>query len=278
MNELWTNGVTYVSVHGVEWATGLALGLVIVVVGWALARLAASATRRAMKRTHAASLGPMVGTLVRLTVSGTSFVMAADQVGLDVTTVLAGAGVLGLAVGFGAQTLVRDCISGFFLVVERVVEPGDWADIDGKFGQVESVGLRITQVRGFDGTLWHIPNGEVKLVGNMSREWVRAVAKVGVAYEADLSRGLQVLQAIGDEFAAERPELIVEPPVAQGVLELASSSVELRLVVKMKAETGELWSVERELRKRIKDRFDAEGIEIPFPRQVIYHRNVEQAA
>ncbi|HJL18221.1 MAG TPA: mechanosensitive ion channel [Sandaracinaceae bacterium LLY-WYZ-13_1] len=278
MNEWWSNTSEYVQQHAFSWASNVALGLVILVMGWILARLAAGGARRALTRSHARSLAPMASTLVKLSVLVTSLIMALDQMGFDVTTVLAGAGVLGLAVGFGAQTLVKDCISGFFLVVEDIVSEDDWVDLDGKFGKVENVGLRMTRLRSFDGTVWYVPNGEVKVVGNLSREWVRAIVYVGVAYEADLKRAMEVLQAVGDAYAKDHPELVYEdaPPVAHGALSFGDSSVNLRLVVKIRhSAEGEKWPVERALCLRIKDAFDREGIEIPFPRRVVYHRQAE---
>ena len=194
---------------------------------------------------------------------------------------IAGAGVVGLAIGFGAQTLVKDCISGVFMVAEEVVSEGDWVDMDGRLGQIEAVGLRITRLRGFDGRLWHIPNGEVKVVGNYNRGWVRAIVPVGIAYEGDLARGIQVLQSVADAFVEEHPDLVLEQdrPMAQGVTGLDDSSVGLRLVVKVKnTSAGELWPAERELKRRIKEAFDREGIEIPFPRRVVYTRAGEAAA
>lgn len=275
----WLRGALHtLQENAFPWGKSLLFGVIALVVGWMLSRLAGRATHKAMVRAKAHSLAPMASTLARLSVLVTAVVTALDQMGFDVTAVLAGAGVLGLAVGFGAQTLVKDCISGFFMVVEDVISPGDWVDLDGKFGQVEDVGLRITRLRAFDGTLWHIPNGEVKVVGNRCREWVRAVVTVGVAYEADLAEALRVLQAVGDDFAAAHPEQIFadEPPVAQGLLGLDDSSVGLRLVVKLKADqSGPLWPAERELRRRIKEAFDAAGVEIPFPRRVVYHKTAD---
>ncbi|MEC7522814.1 MAG: mechanosensitive ion channel family protein [Myxococcota bacterium] len=275
-NDFFGSAIATVRENWLAWLTGLAVALFILFLGWLLARLAAGATRRAMLRTHAKSLAPMMSTLVRVLVFTTACVTALDQVGFDVTTVLAGAGVLGLAIGFGAQTLVKDCISGFFMVVENVLEEGDWVDVDGKFGQVTSVGLRLTQLRAFDGTLWHVPNGEVKIVGNLSKEWVRVVATVGIAYEADLAKGLKVLQEIADDFREKHADLCYEgdPPVAQGVVSLDDSSVALRLVARVKhGQSGDLWPLQREVYRAIKERFDAEDIEIPFPRQVVYHKS-----
>jgi len=271
----------YLHDHALDWLTSATIGLTTILIGWVAARLAAAAVRRAMRRTHATTLAPMMGTLTRITVLGFAIVMGLDQMGVDITTVLAGASVLGLAVGFGAQQLVKDCISGFFLVVEQIIEEKDWVEIDGKVGQVEHVGLRMTQVRAFDGTLWSIPNGEVKTVGNRSADWVRVVCSVSVAYEQDVQRGLQVLQEVGDWFAKEHAELIWEDeqPLAQGILQLGASSVDLRLVCKIKhTAAGEKWPTERMLLKEIKAAFDREGVEIPFPRQVTYHRQEDQSA
>lgn len=271
----------YLHEHALDWVTSAALGLATILVGWIVARLASAAVRRALRRTHAITLAPMMGTLTRITVLGFAVVMGLDQMGLDITTVLAGASVIGLAVGFGAQQLVKDCISGFFLVVEQIIEEEDWVDIDGKFGKVEHVGLRMTQLRSFDGTLWSVPNGEVKTVGNLSADWVRVICEISVAYEQDAQRGLQVLQDVGDWFAKEHAELIFDNdvPTAQGILELGSSSVDLRLVCKIKhTAEGEKWPTERMLRREIKAAFDREGIEIPFPRQVTYHRQEDDSA
>lgn len=271
----------YLENHALDWAAKAAIGALTILVGWFIARLAAGAVRRGLRRTHASSLAPMMATLTRLTVLVGALVMGLDQMGFDVTTVLAGAGVLGLAVGFGAQQLVKDCISGFFLVIEQVLEEGDWVDLDGKVGKVEDVGLRMTQVRSYDGTLWYVPNGEVKVVGNRSRGWVRVIAEVSVAYEEDTATALRVLQQVGDRFAEEFPELVLEGdrPEAQGVLLLDSSSVNLRLVCRIKHSiAGELWPTERLLRRRIKEAFDEAGVEIPFPRQVTYHRQEDDAA
>ncbi|MFW6087854.1 MAG: mechanosensitive ion channel family protein, partial [Myxococcota bacterium] len=194
-----------------------------------------------------------------------------------IKAVLAGAGVLGLAIGFGAQSLVKDIISGFFLIFDDALGEGDIANVGGEVtGVIESVGLRITKVRALDGQLWYIQNGEIQRVGNYSRTWTRALVTVGLAYEQDVAKGLRVLQEVGDTYAAENPDLVLEPPEAQGVLGLDDSSVGVRLVVKVTA--GNHWAAERDLRKRVKEAFDAAGVEIPFPRHVVYHRQEEGEA
>src|SRR5262249_22894220 len=157
-------------------------------------------------------------------------VMAADQLGFNVATVLAGAGILGLAVGFGAQTLVKDCISGFFMIFDNVLAVGDSVEISGINGKVERVGLRMTRVRAFDGRLWSIPNGSIGTVANATREWMRAVVELGLPTEHDVSRALGVLQRVGDEFARERSSIVIEAPTAEGPITLSAAEVGIRLV------------------------------------------------
>lgn len=257
-----------------------AIGVVVIVGAWITARIARRGIAKLLARSgneaRARTLTPIAQTLVGTAVLGVGLIVGLQQFGLDLTAVIAGAGVLGLAIGFGAQELVRDVISGFFMIFDGVVEAGDFLTGDQATGQVERIGIRMTQIRSFDGTLWYVPNGKLQTVGNYSRQWCRAVANVGLAYEQDVARGLEVLQRIGDTWAKEHPELCVEAPVAQGVLALGDSSVDVRLVGKVKA--AEHWPIEREWLARIKAEFDAEGIEIPFPRNVTYLRKDEADA
>lgn len=248
----------------------LAIAALILVVAFIVGRFASAAATAPLRKSRGGTLVPIVRKGVLAFTGIVGAVMALDHLGLDVATLLAGAGVVGLAVGFGAQSLVKDLISGFFLLLEDVIRVGDIATMGSITGVVEEVGLRMTQLRSFDGQLWYIPNGEITTVGNFNRDWTRAVVSVGLAYESDVGKGLKVLQAVGDAWAAENPEQVMEPPEAQGVVGLNASDVGVRLIVKTLP--GNHWPVERELRLRVKAAFDAEGIEIPFPRQVMYHR------
>ena len=257
----------------------VAVALLIAFAAWIAARLARRAVKNLLSRgseSRALTLTPIASTLVSVAVMGTGAVVALQQFGLDLTAVIAGAGVLGLAVGFGAQELVRDVISGFFLIFDGVIETGDFITTDQVTGQVDSVGIRVTKIRSFDGKLWYVPNGKIQVVGNMSREWVRAIANVSLAYEEDVARGLKAMQEVGESWAADNAELCVEAPEVQGVVVLADSSVNVRLVGKVAP--GQHWAIEREWLKRIKDAFDEQGIEIPFPRGVMYLRQDEAAA
>ncbi|MGE0326281.1 MAG: mechanosensitive ion channel family protein [Polyangiaceae bacterium] len=254
----------------------ISYALVIVVVGLVIARVASGMVARSMHRRghpRAVTLAPILKTLTFILLGGVAIITGLDKLGVPIGTVLAGAGVLGLAVGFGAQTLVKDCLSGFFLILDGVLAQGDLVELDGSRGTVESVGLRMTQVRNFDGRLFYIPNGEIKTVANYNRGWARAIVEVGVSYEQDVARGLRVLDQVGADWAAEHSELVLEPPEAQGVLGLNASDVGVRLLCKIKNDGGgKVFEVERDLRRRVKAAFDDAGVEIPFPRTVIYHR------
>ncbi|AZB42642.1 mechanosensitive ion channel family protein [Bacillus sp. FJAT-42376] len=183
----------------------------------------------------------------------------------DATALLAGAGVVGLAIGFGAQGLVSDVVTGFFLLLERQLDVGDYITTAGFSGIVEQVGLRTTQIRGFDGTLHYVPNREITNLSNHTRGNMRALVDIGISYDDDIDHAIKVMQDVCDKMAAEMP-VIVEGPNVIGVQALGASDVVIRVIAK--TENGEQWGAERALRKAFKEAFDANGIEIPFPHQV----------
>lgn len=184
---------------------------------------------------------------------------------------LAGVGVLGLAFSFGAQALVKDLIAGFFILAENQYGVGDVIKInESTGGLVERMTLRVVELRDIDGTVHIIPNGEIRQVGNLTKQWSRALLHVGVAYGEDVDRAIETLESLGEEFW-EDPEwrpLLLEQPEVPGVERLDDSAVVLRLIGKTMP--LKQWDVMRELRRRIKNRFDAEGIEIPFPHRTLY--------
>jgi moderate conductance mechanosensitive channel len=198
-------------------------------------------------------------------------VLVLRVIGVDPTPIIAGAGVVGLAVGFGAQTLVKDVIAGFFLLFEGLIAVGDSVSFGNSSGVVEEVGLRVTKYRTFSGELWVIPNGEIRAFGNSNRQWMRAIVAVGVAYEQDVGKAMHVLETVGAAWAAEHRDIMLEPPQVQGILSFEESSVNLRLVVKVRS--SQQGSAEWELRRRIKEAFDHEGVEIALPRRVLYTRS-----
>jgi moderate conductance mechanosensitive channel len=264
----------YLAAHAGPFLVRLVTAVVVAAAVYVGARIAARLLTRALheRSGRAQTIAPILRGMVILVGTLLAVIMAMAQLGVDVTTVLAGAGIVGLAVGFGAQTLVKDCISGFFLIIDDVIEIGDLVEIEKIFGRVEKVGLRVTKIREYNGKLWYVPNGSITTVANLSREFTRVLADVGIAYEADVGRGLEVLAEIGDTWAEENPKLALESPKAQGVIELADSAVKLRLVAKVPPGTV-AQEVARELRRRIKDGFDAAGLEIPYPTSVQYERS-----
>jgi len=210
------------------------------------------------------------GLVLIVLIAGT---MILREMGLDISPIIAGAGIIGLAIGFGSQTLVKDVISGFFILLENQFSVGDSIQIDSISGGVEKMTLRATFVRDLEGTLHVIPNSEIRILANKTKDWARAVIKVGVGYEANVDRVLAVLEDVGRQVSADETfgPLLLEKPSAAGPLEFGDSAVTVRLMVKTRA--GEQWSVGRELRRRIKEAFEQEGIEIPYPQYEIRVRS-----
>jgi len=184
------------------------------------------------------------------------------------TSILAGAGIVGLAVGFGAQNLVRDIITGFFILYEDQFSVGEYIATAGVSGVVEELGLRVTKLRDFGGEVHIIPNGAIDKVTNFSRGKMRALVKIGVAYEEDVDRVRAVLEEVAQEAARDLADKIEEGPTVLGITDFGPSEVVFSVLAKTKP--MEQWAVERELRRRIKLAFEREGIEIPYPKHVIF--------
>lgn len=223
------------------------------------------------KKQRAKTLLPLLENIVAYVVYGLAIVMAIQELGVNVAAIIAGAGVAGLAIGFGAQSLVKDLISGFFLLFDGLIAVGDLITIDTHTGWVEKIGIRNTQLRKFNGELRTIPNGDLQNFGNMSRGFVRAIVPVGVAYEANIEDAMAVLRKIAVDYAETHQEIVLEEPQVQGIQNFNSSDVEVRVVVKIVP--GNQWNVERDIRRAIKAYFDDRNVEIPFPRHVVYVRD-----
>lgn len=192
------------------------------------------------------------------------------ELGINVGPLLASAGVAGIAIGLGTQSLIKDVLAGLFVLLEDQFGIGDYVTIAGVTGNVEEMSLRRTTVRDFNGTLYTVPNSEIKVVSNGSKDWARVIVDVGVAYETDLGRAMAVLSDVS-QAVASAPEFqadVLEPPQVMGVMALADSWVTLRVAIKVNA--GAQWAMSRELRKAIKERFEREGIEMPYPQQTIH--------
>lgn len=192
--------------------------------------------------------------------------------GLSVASLIAGAGIVGLAIGFGAQGLVSDVVTGFFLLLEKQIDVNDYVTVGNFDGVVESVGLRTTQIRGFDGTLHYLPNREITSLSNHSRGNMRALVDIGISYGDDIDKAMEVMQQACEQVAKGN-ESIVEGPNVVGVQALGTSDVVLRVIAK--TVNMEQWAVERQLRKAIKEAFEENGIEIPFPHQVLIQKGSE---
>ncbi|RME49201.1 MAG: mechanosensitive ion channel family protein [Chloroflexi bacterium] len=223
------------------------------------------AEEREQYATTISSIVRSTGLVLIVIVAG---IMILAEFGLNITPLLAGAGIIGLAAGFGAQTLVKDVISGLFILAERQFSVGDSIQVGDIGGSVEKMTLRATFLRDVNGTRHVIPNGEIRILSNRTEGWAQSVLDIGIGYDESIGRAMGVLQAVGDELAAD-PEfngLLLDRPAVVGVQELADSAVVLRMTAKTRP--GKQFAVTRELRRRVKERFDAEGIDIPYPTQV----------
>jgi moderate conductance mechanosensitive channel len=225
--------------------------------------------RRERRATALAALASSVLTVVIWTIA---VMMILDQFGFALAPVLASAGIVGIALGFGAQDLVKDFLSGVFILAEDQYGLGDVVDVGEASGVVEGVTLRSTRVRDVNGTLWHIPNGEIRRVGNQSQGWARSLLDIEVSYDTDLATATGAILAVATTMAHEEPwdALFLEEPEMWGVERLGPDSVSLRLVIKVVP--GEQWRISRELRRRIKEELDRLGIENPFQQRTLWLR------
>ncbi len=199
-----------------------------------------------------------------------ALMMILGELGIEIGPLIAGAGIVGLAVGFGGQYLIRDIITGLFLMLENQYRIGDVVDIEGLSGAVEDISLRKTTLRNLDGTVHHIPHGSITKVSNLSKDFARVNIDMGVGYSTDIDHLIRVINETGRELAADPAfsDSIISPPQFLRVNEFADSAI----VVKILGDTKPLkqWEIAGEFRKRLKFAFDREGIEIPFPQTVIH--------
>ncbi|HET9491035.1 MAG TPA: mechanosensitive ion channel family protein [Methylomirabilota bacterium] len=221
-------------------------------------------------RQRVTTLTGLLLTLSLVVVSAVVVVICLDQIGLDVTPILAGAGIVGLAVGFGAQNLVRDVINGFFLVLENQVRVGDVAIVNGTGGLVEAITFRTIVLRDLAGVVHVFPNGTITTLANMTMDWSGYVIDVGVAYKEDTDQVVAVMTEVAQELRKD-PRFgasILEPIEVFGVDDFKESEVTIK--ARLKTVPLQQWNVGREYRRRLKKAFDARGIEIPFPHRSLY--------
>lgn len=216
------------------------------------------------------TIGGLVGNAVNVLVISAAALMVLQEFGVNIAPLLAAAGIGGLAIGFGAQNLVRDIISGFFLIVEDQIHVGDVVSVGGTSGLVESVKLRTIVLRDLTGTVHVVPNGSITTLSNLTKGFSFYVIDVGVAYKENTDHVVDVLHDVGKELRSDSmfgPN-ILEPLEILGVDAFGDSSVTIK--VRIKTLPLKQWMVGRELRRRIKKAFDAQGIEIPFPHTSVY--------
>ncbi|MGV9825675.1 MULTISPECIES: mechanosensitive ion channel family protein [unclassified Gordonia (in: high G+C Gram-positive bacteria)] len=242
--------------------------LAALLVRYVLHRLIDRATRRRLAGRRA-QRARTIGSVLKSTVSIVLLTWAALAVlsvlGVNIAPFIASAGVVGLAVGFGAQNLVRDFVTGIFMLLEDQYGVGDFVDLGEASGEVESVGLRITTIRDLDGTLWYVRNGEIARVGNMSQEYAVARIEVPVALTADVDRAQQVaLEASREAVADEQLAVdVIGEPEMLGVQEIAPDLLTLRITLTTRPNAQ--WAVARVLRREILRSFDEHGIDLPYP-------------
>ncbi len=274
-----------------DWLTGDGIRIaaivgVAVALDFALHRVIPRALRltveRQMKSREEEEIQQRVDTLASVfTAGGRVIIVLATLLtlmplaGISIGPLLAGVGILGLAVGFGAQSLVKDVISGLFILLDDQYSKGDVVSVGGVTGLVEDVGLRRTVLRDLDGIVHYIPNGEIGVASNFTQEYSRINLNVGVSYSEDLDHVMQVIDRVGEEMAAdpEWGQSLITPPKALRVDNLGDSGIDIKVVGDTKP--IKQWEVMGELRKRLKKAFDDEGIEIPYPHRVMVTRGAK---
>ncbi len=265
-----------------EWllTSGLEILLIIVLAIIAL-RLSTVISKRVFQilprdqsdeehKKRADTLGSVVKYVLNIVILLVMFMMVLGELGIEIGPIIAAAGVLGLAVGFGAQNLVKDVIGGFFILLEDQIRVGDVVRVAGKSGLVEKINLRMTILRDMAGNVHYIPNGEINTVTNMTKDFSRYVFEVGVAYREDVDEVIEVLKQLDEELRndPDYSDDIIEPLEVLGLDQFGDSAV----IIKARTTTKPIkqWSVGREFNRRMKKRFDELNIEIPFPHQTIY--------
>lgn len=264
---------------------GIKIGIIIF-VAWATLRFSSVVIHRLITKILAADNSlteearqKRKNTLTRIFISGANVVICIlagliilDEAGFAIGPLLAAAGIAGVALGFGGQYLIRDLISGLFIIIENQYRIHDVVCFDGTCGTVEDISLRMTTLRDLDGVVHHVPHGEIKKVSNFTKLFARVNLNLGIAYSANLEQVISVVNTVGNELAADPKwkESVITPPQFLRVDDFADSAVIIKILGDTKP--TKQWEVAGELRRRIKVAFDREGIEIPFPQRVIYQK------
>ena len=234
-----------------------------------LIRALPSAEHRERGAQRAKTLATVLTSTATIVIWSVTILLILGELKVNLGPMLAGAGVLGVALGFGAQRIVRDVLSGLFIMMEDQYGVGDIVDVGEASGVVEEVTLRITRLRALDGTLWHVPNGEIRRAGNQSQYWARVLLDVPVPYGADIDKASAIIKGAADAVWRDRTQPhVLEEPEVWGVEEFGADALMVRLVVK--THPGAQWAVARQIRAGIKEAFDAASLEIPFPQRTVW--------
>ncbi|MBN2863997.1 MAG: mechanosensitive ion channel family protein, partial [Bacteroidales bacterium] len=269
--------VPWILSHGIKI---IVIALIVYVVNLILARIVRRTVKIAVVREEGMSeeaelkrentLIRIFNGAIRIILITIGLMMILPEFGIEIGPILAGAGVVGLAVGFGAQYLIRDIITGLFIILENQYRIGDVINLGSEGGVVEDISLRMTTLRDLNGTVHHIPHGEVTRVSNLTKSYSRVNINIGISYNANIEKVIDVINRTGEKLAEDPQfkDLIISPPKFLRVDEFADSSVVVKILGDTKA--SKQWDVAGEFRKRIKAEFDREGIEIPFPQRVVH--------
>jgi len=271
-----------------KWLSEHGIKIAVILIGtWIILRILKSVIRRLIKsiinKTYSerdgkavekriATLESVFYSTAKIVIWIIAIMMIIPEFGINIGPILAAVGVVGLAFGFGAQYLIRDIIAGLFIILEDQYRKGDVVTIADVSGLVEEINLRKTVLRDLDGIEHHIPNGEIKRTSNRTKYWSRINLDIGVSYDTDLDKAIDVLNKVGKEIAEDKKwkSIITKAPKVLGVDDFGESAIILKMLGETKP--GDHWDASRELRKRIKVAFDKENIEIPFPYRVIIQK------
>lgn len=255
--------VTLVACFVILWAVNLVAKAVRKAVDDGNEGVTSDAERRAE------TLGSVLKNAARVLVGIFFVLVTLQEFGVNIQPLLAGSAVAGVALGFGAQTLVKDIIAGFFLLMENQFGVGDIIDVDNKHsGTVERMTLRVTQIRDMEGKAHYLPNGTISQVVVLSKDYARALVDVEVNNDQDIDRVMALLKALGEELQKDRPDAVLEPTEVRGIETMSATGCTIRTLTK--TGPGLQWEIAREFRRRILLRFKQEGIGMPLPQRVVW--------
>ncbi len=283
MSEIFTTITAWLSTSGIK-ILGILIGLIVLsqmskcILRWMerfVPEKDSLQAAEAKKRAH--TLGNTLRHTLLITLFFIAILMIMGELGIQLGPLLATAGIGALAIGFGAQNLVKDVISGFFIILENQYRIGDAIEVAGVSGLVESVSLRKTVLRDLEGKVHTIPNGEIKIVSNLSKEWSRSVLDVGISYREDVDQVIDLLSQTGRELETEEPYKndILGPLQILGIEKFGESHLIIRMMIK--TVPLKQWDVGRELRRRIKNRFDEKGIQLMLPHPILFCEDKDQS-